>query len=106
LIILFLGLSRLFHGSWFIRDTLACYRQSLAFFFRGLRQARDKDLGIGEGQTATTPDTALNVITYARKQLLVAHEGNEEKLGEYGFEVVIGTAKSPTRKNGNGSNGH
>jgi hypothetical protein len=36
--------------------------------------------------------SALNLITYARKQLLLVNEGNEEKLGEFGFSVVIGTA--------------
>jgi len=36
---------------------------------------------------------------------LIAHRGNDEKLEEYGFEVVVGTAKSPVRMNGNGSNG-
>ena len=65
-------------------------------------QLRDTKLGIADGQSVTTPGTAANLINYARKQLLVTHEGHEELLGEYGFDVVIGTAKSPARKNGNG----
>jgi hypothetical protein len=67
------------------------------------RQARDSGLGIADGQTIRTPETALNLIAHARDQLLVKYEGLEEKLTEYGFDVVIGTAKSPTRKNGNGT---
>jgi hypothetical protein len=62
------------------------------------RQVRDGDgaLGIADGQTAYTKDTALNLITYARDQLLVTDEGSEEALTAYGFNVVVGSAKSPT----------
>ena len=35
--------------------------------------------------------------------ILKLSEGNEEKLSAYGFSVVVGTAKSPVRKNGNGN---
>jgi hypothetical protein len=68
------------------------------------RQGRNSALGIAVGQNAHTPDTALKDILYARDQLLIEYEGNEEKLAEYGFNVVIGTTKSPTRKNANGNN--
>jgi hypothetical protein len=40
---------------------------------------------------------------YVRDQLLIEFEGHEEKLTEYGFDVVIGVAKSPQRRNGNGT---
>ena len=70
---------------------------------QSFRQARDTNLGISEGQNVTTPGTALNLITYARKQLLVTYEGNEEKLKEFKFNVVVGTAKARTRANGNGN---
>jgi hypothetical protein len=60
------------------------------------RQVRDGALGIADGQTAYTKDTALNLITYARDQLLVTDEGSEEALTAYGFNVVVGSAKSPT----------
>jgi len=61
------------------------------------RQKRDTALGIADGQTAATPDTVLNLVNYVRDQLLLTNEGNEDVLEQYGFEVVIGTAKSPTR---------
>ena len=60
------------------------------------RQTRDGALGIADGQTAYTKDTALNLITYARDLLLVNNEGEEEALQAYGFNVVVGSAKSPT----------
>jgi hypothetical protein len=60
------------------------------------RQTRDQALGTADGQTAYTQGTALNVITYVRDQLLVTNEGQEEALSAYGFNVVIGSAKSPT----------
>ena len=41
-------------------------------------------------------DTGLNLITYARDLLLVQNEGEEESLQAYGFNVVVGSAKSPT----------
>ena len=40
---------------------------------------------------------ALNIITYERDQLLLSLEGNEEALGNYGFNVVVGSAKMPQR---------
>ena len=30
-------------------------------------------------------------------QLLLSNDGNEDVLGQYGFNVVVGTAKSPVR---------
>jgi hypothetical protein len=62
------------------------------------RQARDLALGVANGQSAQTKDTALNLVTYARDQLLINNEGTEEALSGYGFNVVIGSAKSPVRK--------
>jgi len=67
------------------------------------RQARDLELGTEQGNGVN--GTVVAGVTYARNQLLIAHKGHEEKLEEYGFDVVVGTAKSPVRKNGNGSNG-
>lgn len=57
------------------------------------RQQRDTLLGTGKGQTADTPGTALKLITYARDALLLANADSEETLSEYGFNVVVGTAK-------------
>lgn len=65
---------------------------------QALRQDRDTLLGLADGQTADTPDTALNLLTYTRDALLLKYRGSEEKLSEYGFNVVIGSAKSPTKK--------
>ncbi len=63
-----------------------------------LRQARDTSLGTADGQNAQTPGTGLNLVTYARDQLLLSKAGNEEALSLWGFSVVVGTAKSPTKK--------
>ncbi len=62
------------------------------------RQARDILLGIADGQTSDTKGTALNLLGYVRDELLVVSDGNDEALGEWGFDVVVGTAKSPTKK--------
>jgi hypothetical protein len=62
------------------------------------RQLRDGAMGLADGQNAGTKDTGLNLITYARDQLLVSNEGAEEALTAYGFGVVVGSAKSPLRK--------
>ena len=59
------------------------------------RQVRDGAMGTADGQTASTMDTGLNLINYARDQLLVTNEGAEEALTGYGFDVVVGSAKAP-----------
>ena len=61
------------------------------------RQRRDTALGVADGQSATTPDTILNLVNYVRDELLLQYAGNEEVLQQYGFDIVIGTAKSPSR---------
>jgi hypothetical protein len=61
------------------------------------RQKRDTTLGIAKGQNASSPDTVLNLVSYVRDQLLLANENSEEVLGQYGFNIVISTAKSPSR---------
>ena len=62
------------------------------------RQVRDTALGMASGQNAQTKDTVLYLVTKSRDELLLAHEDNEEALTEFGFTVVVGTAKAPTRK--------
>jgi hypothetical protein len=62
------------------------------------RQTRDTALGVADGQTATTKNTGLNLITYARDQLLIENEGTEEALQAYGFNVVVGSAKMPAAR--------
>ena len=59
--------------------------------------ARNK-LGIEKGQAITIIGTGLNLVNKAKKNLLDAFENNEEVLSQYGFKVVVGTAKSPVRK--------
>jgi hypothetical protein len=59
------------------------------------RQVRDGALGLADGQNVTTPNTVLNLTSYARDQLLIEHEGAEEGLTDYGFNVVVGSAKNP-----------
>ena len=63
-----------------------------------LRQARDTSLGTADGQNAQTPGTGLNLVTYARDQLLLSEAGNEEALSLWGFNVFVGSAKNPTKK--------
>lgn len=46
-------------------------------------------LGFGKGQTSETKGTAYNMVTRFRDQLLLTHDGNEEKLSEWGFNVVV-----------------
>ena len=54
--------------------------------------------GRGKGQTSETPNTLYNSVTLIRDFLLNQNAGNEEALSEWGFPVVVGTAKSPKRK--------
>ena len=63
-----------------------------------LRQQRDTQLGTAAGQSVDTKDTVLYLVTRMRDALLMKYEGNEEALSNWGFNVVVGTAKAPTRK--------
>ena len=63
-----------------------------------LNEQADMIFGRGEGQTIETPNTLYNMISLIRNYLLVQNAGNEEALSEWGFKVVIDTAKSPVRK--------
>ena len=60
-----------------------------------LRQEAATILGIAPGQTAETKDTVLYEVTGIRDELLLKHRGNEQALGEYGFDISNGTAKTP-----------
>jgi hypothetical protein len=55
------------------------------------------NLGIAPGQTKETPDTVYNLMLRVRDLLLVAYQGNEEKLSEWGFKVVVGQAKTKAK---------
>jgi cell division protein ZapA (FtsZ GTPase activity inhibitor) len=52
------------------------------------------NLGTAAGQSKETPDTVYNLLLQIRDQLLVTYRGNEEKLSEWGFDVVVGQAKA------------
>jgi len=56
------------------------------------------NLGLATGQTSQTPGTVYNLMLKVRDFLLVTHRGNEEKLSEWGFKVVVGQAKAPRKK--------
>jgi hypothetical protein len=56
------------------------------------------NLGIAIGQTKETPDTVYNLMLRIRDLLLVTYQGNEEKLSEWGFKVVVGQAKTKAKE--------
>lgn len=60
----------------------------------GNAQARSY-CGYAPGQTVDTPSTLLWYITKVRDLLLNLHDGNEEQLSLWGYQVIVGTAKLP-----------
>lgn len=54
--------------------------------------------GTAKGQSVNTPNTLYNYVDVIKNYLLSYYSGAEEKLSEFGFHVVIGSAKSPTKK--------
>jgi hypothetical protein len=63
-----------------------------------MQQARNI-YGTGKGQSINTPNTLFNTLDVIKKTLLLAFNGNEEALNAFGFDVVVGQAKSPAPKN-------
>ncbi|HEY0946324.1 MAG TPA: hypothetical protein VGD81_13695, partial [Opitutaceae bacterium] len=59
---------------------------------------RDKLLGIADGQTSHAEATLRFDAIAIRDMLLGMHRGNENALETWGFKVVVGTARTPTRK--------
>ncbi len=55
--------------------------------------------GAEEGQSVDTPGTLYNFCNLIKKTLLLKYAGNEAALGSFGFNVVVGQAKSPQLKN-------
>ncbi|MEO5572552.1 MAG: hypothetical protein ABIT08_06645 [Bacteroidia bacterium] len=49
--------------------------------------ARDKPLGIAEGQTVKTPGTVKFYVTSSRDVLLGLNKGEEHNLGDWGYDV-------------------
>ena len=76
-------------------------QHALMLKYAGLAQAarvaRDTALGTADGQTVNTKGTGLNIITNFRDRLLLDNEDNPEVLTTYGFNVVVGSAKAPTK---------
>ena len=54
-------------------------------------------IGNGPGQTQNTKGTLLFGITQIRDFLAAVNKGNEEALSGWGFDVVVGQAKSRAR---------
>jgi hypothetical protein len=52
--------------------------------------------GTSKGQTIFTPNTLLNSCDTIKKELLKKYKGSEESLAIFGYDVVVGQAKSPT----------
>ena len=54
-------------------------------------------IGVAPGQTQNTTGTLLFGITQIRDFLAAVNKGNEEALTGWGFDVVVGQAKSRAR---------
>ena len=54
-------------------------------------------IGVAPGQTQNTAGTLLFGITQIRDFLAAVNKGNEEALSGWGFDVVVGQAKSRSR---------
>ena len=55
---------------------------------------RDGLLGHKKDQNSNTPDTILNIVVRSRDILLGAYKGNEQHLGDYGFDVNQSSSSS------------
>ena len=60
---------------------------------------RDQLLGMADGQNAQTKGTTLFETLQIRDLLLAVNRGNEEGLEPWGFDVVVGSAAAPKKKN-------
>lgn len=54
-----------------------------------LNQQANLNLGIGVGQTVSTPGTVYSSLARVRDVLLGIHKGQEKNLNEWGFDVII-----------------
>lgn len=52
-------------------------------------------LGLAPGQDSQTEGTVLFQVSLFRDTLLPLHRGSEQALGEYGYDITLGTAKTP-----------
>lgn len=60
-------------------------------------QVANQALGTAEAQTVNTKNTIYFFLTLIRDILLIIHRDNEEALGRYGYDVVVGSSV-PGRK--------
>ena len=63
-----------------------------------LTQRSRQLLGIDKGQSSFSRDTVLNIILRTRDLLIALYKGSEEKLGAWGFDVIIGTTQPFAKK--------
>jgi len=63
-----------------------------------VKNIKNNEVSQTEMNTIETPGTVYNLLTSIRNILLESYRGNEEALQEWGFDVIVGTAKSPVRK--------
>jgi len=66
-------------------------------------QVAKQALGTAEAQTVNTNDTIYFFLTFIRDILLVIHRGNEEALGRYGYDVVVGSSVPGRKKKKKGN---
>ncbi len=79
-------------------------RASAKDFERKAQEANGKAaglIGVGPGHSQNTKGTLLFGVTQIRDFLCAVNKGNEEALSGWGFDVVVGQAKS-RKANGNG----
>ena len=63
-----------------------------------LMQSSRKLLGIDKEQSSFSQGTVLNVILRVRDLLIAMYKGSEEKLGAWGFDVIVAMGKQKTGK--------
>lgn len=63
-----------------------------------LNQQAGLNLGIDKSQNAKTPGTVYSILTSIREILLGVYKGQEKKLSEWGFDVVISDVSRKSNK--------
>lgn len=63
-------------------------------------EGRDISLGIGDGQTAATPDTIIFFVRKFRNRLTSEYLGQEHRLGDWGYTVDTSPPPPPTPPGG------
>lgn len=79
-------------------DAVAKLQADIESLTRELDQktgARDQELGIADGQNSQTAGTLLFETLKPRNALLAENRGNEDALEPWGFDVAVGSARSP-----------